>query len=100
MSLSVFYTDAAKETLFLFYSAVENKFGTRSADKFLIKVEKTISLISEFPYMFKSSSIDENVRIGLITKQCSVFYHVTEDSVDLLFFWDNRQDPFFNYQPD
>lgn len=98
MSLRIYYTEPAKETLLLLYSSIESKFGTRSADKFLLKVEKTIELISEFPFMFKSSSIAEDVRIGLITKQSSVFYRVSEESINLLFFWDNRQEPFFNPQ--
>jgi len=100
MSLKVYYTQPAKETLLVLYTSIQSKFGKRSADKFLLKVEKTVDLISEFPFMFKSSSIDEHVRIGLITKQSSVFYRVTDESITLLFFWDTRQEPFFTHLPE
>ena len=93
MKLTVFYTPRSKETLTAVYHFINNKFGVRSADKFLLKAEKIISLVAEQPLIFKSSSIDENVRIALIAKQCSLFYLVTDTSVHLLFFWDNRQEP-------
>ena len=94
MRLDVFYTPRSKETLASVYNLIHNKFGLRSANKFVLKAEKTIALISDYPFMFKASAIDESVRIGLISKQCSLFYRVTDTSVHLLFFWDNRQEPF------
>jgi len=96
MSLSICYTPRSQETLASIYTFIENKFGINSADKFLSKAETVVSLIADHPFMFKSSSIDHNVRIALITKQTSLFYRVTDDSVHLLFFWDNRQDPVFD----
>lgn len=95
MSLQVFYTPRSKETLASVYNFIRNKFGANSADKFATKAEKTILLITEYPFMFKASSIDENVRVGQISKQTSLFYRVTDSSIHLLFFWDNRQEPIF-----
>ncbi len=96
MSLSIFYTPRSRETLASIYSFIKNKFGINSADKFLSKAEDVVSLIADHPFMFKSSSIDQNVRIAFITKQTSLFYRITDDSIHLLFFWDNRQDPILN----
>jgi len=94
MSLQIFYTPRSKETLNSVYNFINNKFGHRSANAFVLKADKTIKLIAEHPLMFKASQIDENVRIGLITRQTSLFYRVTDTSIHLLFFWDNRQEPF------
>jgi plasmid stabilization system protein ParE len=93
MSLEIFYTPDSRETLSSVYDFIQNKFGTRAADSFVKKAEKTINLIAEYPHMFKASAIDENIRIGLITKQTSLFYRVTNTTIQLLFFWDNRQEP-------
>ena len=93
MSLSILYTSTAKATLKNTYTYISIRFGARVAAKFLQKAEKTIALISEHPLMFKSSTIDIEVRIAFITKQCSLFYRVTNTSVQLLYFWDNRQEP-------
>lgn len=43
--------------------------------------------------MFKESSFEVNVRIGLITKQTSIFYRVNNNSIHILFFWNNLQEP-------
>ncbi|MFF5379624.1 type II toxin-antitoxin system RelE/ParE family toxin [Pedobacter suwonensis] len=93
MALSIFYTKRAKETITLVYLSIQQKFGDRVANKFIKKTEKTIKLISEQPYMFKESSFEINVRIALITKQTSIFYRVTNDSIHILFFWNNLQEP-------
>lgn len=95
MSLQILYTDLASETLKNIYQLIEHKFGERAADTFLSKAEKSVTLIAEHPFMFKATSIDVNVRKCIITRQTSLFYRVTETSVHLLYFWDNRQEPFF-----
>lgn len=93
---AIVYTPNAKITLVAVHSFIASQFGAASADRFLAKTEKTIALIAANPLMFKASLIDENVRVGLITKQCSLFYRVTEESIQLLYFWDNRQEPQFS----
>lgn len=93
MGLQVLYTPRSRETLIVVYNTIRNKFGEKTANKFLIKVEKIIEIITEQPLIFKATNIDNNVRIGYITKQTSLFYRVTESSIYLLYFWDNRQEP-------
>jgi len=97
MRFEVYYTPTAKTTLKAVYSFIEIKFGERVATRFLKKAEKTISLIAKNPLMFKALINDSPVRVGLITKQCSLFYRVTNSTIELLYFWDNRQEPLFNY---
>lgn len=48
--------------------------------------------VSQQPYLFKAY-LENDVRIGVITKQTSVVYRVLHDRIEVLFFWDNRQDP-------
>jgi plasmid stabilization system protein ParE len=93
VSLQVLYTPRSKETLKSVYDFIYNKFGSRSVDKFITKAEKIIALIAEHPLIFKASVIDKNVRVGLISKQTSLFYRITDTTIHLLFFWDNRQEP-------
>lgn len=93
MSLTIFYTPLSKETLLSVFNFIEEKFGARSAQDFITKANKTIKTISTQPYIFKASPISKNVRIAFISKQTSLFYQVTDRSINLLFFWDNRQEP-------
>jgi plasmid stabilization system protein ParE len=95
MSLTVLYTPRSKETLLSVFNFIESKFGARSANAFLTKVDKVIKTISTQPYVFKASLLGNDVRIAFISKQTSLFYQVTDKSIILLFFWDNRQESFF-----
>lgn len=73
MSLQVFYTPRSKESLESVYNFILNRFGESSAGKFASKADKTINLLSQQPFMFKTSDLDEKIRIALITRQCSLF---------------------------
>ncbi len=86
MSLQVFYTPQAKETLALVYDFINTNFGFKIAEKFLLKTEHTINLIALHPLMFKPSTFEKDVRVGLISKQTSLFYRTHEKSIQLLFF--------------
>ena len=59
MSLHVFYTPRSKESLESVYKFILDSFGERSAGKFVSKADKTINLISQQPFMFKTSDLDE-----------------------------------------
>jgi len=93
MSLVIISTRKSRQTLRLTYQFIERKFGVSIADEFLQKVDRTVALIAEQPFMFKASTIDINVRIALVTPQSSLYYRVTDNEIHLLFFWNNRQDP-------
>jgi len=53
MSLQVLYTPRAKETLSSVYNFINTNFGIKTADKFVLKTEKIITLISKHPFMLK-----------------------------------------------
>jgi plasmid stabilization system protein ParE len=93
MALDVFYTPKAKETFVLVYNFISDKFSVKIANQFLNKAEKTIQLIAHQPLIYKSSAIDEQVRVAIFTKNTSLFYQVKDNAVILLFFFDNRQEP-------
>ncbi|SEL68911.1 hypothetical protein SAMN05421740_108154 [Parapedobacter koreensis] len=72
--------------------------GKPHADKFLQNAEKTIFLVGEQPYIFKKSEFGEqHIRLGLIARQTSFLYEITDDKIILHFFWDNRQEPFYEH---
>ena len=73
MNLPVLYTSRAQETFESTNNFIAGKFGINAANKFIAKTDKVASLISGQPLMYKSSAIDESVRIAFITKQTSLF---------------------------
>lgn len=92
MNLAIVWTNEAKTTFDDTVIQIESKWGNRSAGKFVKATYKTISSISNQPYLFKASH-NENVRQAVITSQTSMFYEVHSSHIVILFFWDNRQEP-------
>lgn len=92
MSLPVYWTGEAKETFDAIVYFTKELWGEKEAGKFIKRTQELLSTIASQPYLFKAS-IAENVRKGLISKQIAVFYEVNADSITILFFWDNRQEP-------
>jgi plasmid stabilization system protein ParE len=96
MAFKIVFSDDGIDTLRSTASFIENEWGSKQAYKFLERVYKILSLASQNPYMYKAFSLSDNIRVGLISKQTSFFYRIQENEIIILFFWDNRQDPFFN----
>jgi plasmid stabilization system protein ParE len=90
--VEVIFSLAATDSLINIVSIIEEQWNIATADRFLKKVYKVIDCISLQPNMYQCTQI-ENVRKAVITKQTSVLYKVCPDHIEILFFWDNRQDP-------
>ncbi|MFB9844126.1 type II toxin-antitoxin system RelE/ParE family toxin [Mucilaginibacter ginsenosidivorans] len=92
MSFEIILTPKAKDTLLSIVNFIKAEWGQNSAEKFVAKTYQTLHNISMQPYLFKAYS-GNDVRIVLIAKQTSVVYRIGSDKIEVLFFWDNRQDP-------
>jgi plasmid stabilization system protein ParE len=86
------FTPKAKDTFISIVAFINQKCGNRVSEKFVEKAYKILNTISQQPYLFKAYQ-ENDVRKGLITKQTSVVYRVLHDRIEILFFWDNRQEP-------
>ena len=96
MSLAIIFTDDAIDILISIVNFIEAGWGVKHGEKILTRTYKILDLISKDPYMYKASSIKEDIRIGIISRQTSFFYKIQENEIIILFFWDNRQQPIFN----
>ena len=67
---------------------LEDNFGVNIA-----KTNSSIQVIASFPNLYKAISLKQNVRKATISKICSFYYEVNEDTIVILYFWDNRQEP-------
>ena len=72
---------------------LEDNFGVNIAKKFIAKTNSSIQVIDSFPNLYKAISLKQNVRKATISKICSFYYEVNEDTIVILYFWDNRQEP-------
>jgi plasmid stabilization system protein ParE len=94
MKLEVRWSPISEITFDAIYQFVINQWGFEIAEKLRIQILKILNQISEQPFLFQQSPI-QNVRKAVISKYTSLFYEVFDDYILLVFFWDNRQQPIF-----
>lgn len=93
MSLPVVLSEIALITFDAIAEQVLQRLGTKASLDFKKNTVNTLKLISQNPFIYKQTGFNPNIRIGLIKKVSSVFYEVKADRIEVLFFWDNRQEP-------
>ncbi|PTQ99277.1 plasmid stabilization system protein ParE [Mucilaginibacter yixingensis] len=91
--MRVVWTENAHFTFDSILTQIENKWGEEIALEFYLATHQKITLIEANPYLYKESSIP-NTRHAVISKQTSMLYEIGLDAVLILFFFDNRQEPF------
>ena len=91
----VVFSDTAVDTFEAIFDQIESRWGERTAKKFETKAFRTLDILSKKPLIFKGIKAHSNVRKGLIDKNCSFFYEISSSQIQILFFWDNRQEPLF-----
>ena len=96
MKLAIRWTKEAEETFDYIIKYLQEKWSAKQVQEFVRIVNNVLKQISEFPHMYKASRSNPNIRKGFIGKQCSLFYEIQNETVVLLFFWDNRRKPLSN----
>jgi plasmid stabilization system protein ParE len=89
--MQIRWTPEAKISYFNILDYLQTKWGTNEIKNFVEKTNFVLHQIDKNPKMFKQSK-SKNIRIGLISKQTSLFYRIKKSEIELLTFWDNRQD--------
>jgi len=93
MSLPVIISETGVKTYEAICDQIVERLGNKALNDFKRNTIKTLELISRSPFIYKETDFDPNIRIGLIKKISSVFYEIKPDKIEVLFFWDNRQEP-------
>lgn len=93
--MKIIWTYTAKKTFTKIIEYLFENWTVKEVQKFADETRTTLRQIEENPYMFKASKKKNNIRIGFVNKLVSLFYRVRprKDEIELLRFWDNRQDP-------
>jgi plasmid stabilization system protein ParE len=93
--MKISWTPTARLTYFKVLDYLSSAWTIKEIETFIDKTEHTIAQITDNPYMFKASRRMKNVRKGFITEHNSLYYRVKprKKEIELITFWDNRQDP-------
>jgi plasmid stabilization system protein ParE len=95
MIFSVIYSERAIETFDAISEQINQRWGLKPVLEFEYRTLKVIAAIKESPFIFQATESSPNVRKAFIHKNCAMFYEIKSDRIEVLFFWDNRQEPIF-----
>ncbi len=93
MALKIYWTKRAEKTFDKVVVYLLKDWSEKEVKSFVKKTNSVIEHISENPKMFPASK-KINIHSALITKHNSLLFKIKgNNQIDLLFFWDNRQNP-------
>lgn len=95
MSRTIVWSRTARETYVEILLRIQENWGDDPAVKFAEKVEATLESIRVLPFMYPPSqgSPNKSIRKCVLSKQTSLFYRIEGNSVELITFFDNRNNP-------
>jgi len=93
--MDISWTPRARHTYFKILEHLEKAWSVREIQNFINEVDDLLEQIKQNPEMFEESRRKKYVRKGFVTKHNTLYYRVRpkKKELQLLLFWDNRQDP-------
>ncbi len=92
MAKIVSWTPEAQKTFEQIISYLEENWTLEDVIHLIDATDRVVNLILTHPRMFRKTNI-ENVHEALVTSHNLLIYKVYDDRIDLLIFWDTRQNP-------
>lgn len=89
---TIIWAPRARFTYAQILEYLEEKWTPKEIDAFISRTEEVIDHICKNPLLFPYSK-ESDTHKCVVVKQVSLFYRTKADAIELLIFWDNRQDP-------
>ncbi len=90
--LTIIWSDKAKEDYEQNINYLVSDWSVKDAVEFVDNVNTILQNLPDFPEMFPDTGY-KAVRKGVVCKQISILYVIRPDSIELLRFWNNHQNP-------
>lgn len=92
MEYALVWTPEAHDTLAQIVSYLDAS-NPSAGDTLLIQVDKSLALIARMPYMHAAVPEKPGLRRCVVDRHTALYYRVAGEQVELLSFFDTRQDP-------
>jgi plasmid stabilization system protein ParE len=89
----IFWTDNALNELIANYEYLEINFTHKELNRLAKEIEKITTLISINPNLFSESELQKGIRKVVIEKYNTMYYRTKNDTIEILSFFSNRQNP-------
>jgi plasmid stabilization system protein ParE len=93
MTYQVIWTNKARETYNQNLDYLLQNWEDKVYYDFVNRVEVVVDHLRQNPKMFVAIDVNRNIYRCVVTKHVSLFYQLTGNSVLLLLFWNNFQEP-------
>jgi hypothetical protein len=91
-SYNIIWSPKAKITYYQVLEYLELNWTIKEIKSFINRTDYVIEHISQTPFHYPYSLKGDTYKCVLI-KQVSLFYRIKQQEIELLLFWDNRQNP-------
>lgn len=91
--IKITWSSKAQKSYIHIADFILEKWSKKGVKKFSDITSSTILQIAQNPELFVASKHKKNIRKGFITKHTSLIYKVKPNEIELVLFWDNRQNP-------
>jgi len=93
--MKIIWTFTAKKSFTKILDYLFENWTNKEIQKFSEETRHILDQIVQNPYMFEASNNKSKVRKGFINELITLFYriHPRKKEIQLLRFWDNRQNP-------
>jgi len=89
---TIIWSPKAKITHYKILEYLEQNWTIKELTTFIARTEEVIGHIQQNPFLFPYSKESDAYKCIFIP-QVSLFYRIKEQNIELLIFWDNRQNP-------
>jgi hypothetical protein len=93
MNYKVFWSQEAEETFKQNILYLEYEWTEAVIENFINRTEDSINTIRANPLLFPKINKKKNIHKCLVVKQVSLYYVIEGNSINLLTFWNNYQNP-------
>ena len=93
MALEILWSKRADKKLDKILEYLLKEWGGKVTRSFVGKVYDFLDILSEFPEIGTIENKEKGIRGFTIVNQVNIFYKISGDTIVLLDFFDNRQDP-------
>jgi plasmid stabilization system protein ParE len=92
MPYNIEWSPRAKFTHQQILDYLQKNWTEKEINNFVTRTETVLLYISQNPLQYPYSK-ENDIHKCVLRKQVSLYYQIKQNTVELLYFWDNRQNP-------